>query len=96
MTPPKIFKSEDFNLEQGLMPLIASHGRSMAAGIAQAIFETWLKENSKVVSGYSEGREGWVYFPNRAYEPTHSALLVCLEEIKKPEIRFCSECGKQK
>lgn len=89
MTVPKIFDENNFNYNQYKNSLLP------ALELAQSIFETWLKENSKVVYGEFEEDQsirisGWHQWADNKTaeedkEATHQAFLVCIEPIAKPK-----------
>lgn len=73
MTYPKIFEQP-----RGIL-----HPR-ITIEQAQSIFESWLKENSKVVYGWDHSSY-WRPVKTECDKPTHTALIVNIQEVEKKE-----------
>jgi hypothetical protein len=80
---PRIFKPGIFS---GLFEDMGDEIK--AQNSAQAVFEDWIKNNSKVI--YGTAKDGIVY--KEVYfsgiqniQDTHKALLLCIEPIEKKE-----------
>lgn len=74
MTIPKIFTTEPYR--KGMVTITNEY--------AQHVFEIWLKENSKVVYGFDNADQGFIFkeFNNSAINDT-KALVVCIGPIEK-------------
>lgn len=86
MTIPKIFEPKDCDLT---MYPPAMDIKACWANRAQSIFETWLKENGKVVYG-TVIQDRYLFHDHKDVDMlTHQALLINIQEIEKKDAVEC-------
>lgn len=106
-----IFKPSDFErtvMATSLSELRADLNKFEASDRANKILNEWLKENSVRVTGQKNISNGMTYSTTFQKSDTHTALLICIEPIKKCEHKEavyveshpnktwfeCRDCGK--